>query len=62
MLIVKPVAKIQVLSFMKDKNDRILSIMDDKILFASLLGRILVSQKFYGKELAQYYAFRTTNS
>jgi hypothetical protein len=38
LLILKPNAKIQFLSFMKDINGRILSIIDDKTLYASLLG------------------------
>ena len=38
LLILKPDAKKQILSIMKDINDGILSIIDDKTLYASLLG------------------------
>ena len=44
LLILKPNAKIQILSIMKDINDGILSIIDDKNPVRFFIGRISLSQ------------------
>ena len=50
MLILKAVAKIHILSFMKDIIDAKLSSMEDKIYEKAFIWRIFLSQKFFGKE------------
>ena len=53
------VAKIHILSFMKDIIDAKLSSMEDKTYKKAFIGRILISQKLCGRELAQYFDFAT---
>lgn len=48
------VAKIRILSFMKDIIDAKLSSMEDKTHKKAFIGRIFLSQKSYGKGLAPF--------